>query len=62
MLTSYERRLLAFYLANAASRLHHRDREAFYLAEWVANQANRTAFGRKKPRRTREADPAATRE
>ena len=60
MLTAYERRLLAFYLANAASRLHHRDREAFNLAKWASSRANRAAFGRKNRRlRTREADPAA---
>ena len=28
MLNAYEQRLMAFYLANAASALHHRDREA----------------------------------
>ena len=37
MLTTCERRLLAFYLANAASGLHHRDREASALA--VASSA-----------------------
>ena len=40
MLTAYERRLLAFYLANAASRLHYRDYEASNLADWVADRAN----------------------
>ena len=46
MLSTYERRLLAFYLANAASRLHHRNYEASNLAEWVADEANSvTAFG-----------------
>ena len=38
MLTAYERRLLAFYLANAASGLHHGDREAMELADWVAEK------------------------
>ena len=36
MLAACERRLLAFYLANATSSLHHRDREAAAIAEWVA--------------------------
>ena len=45
MLNAYERRLIAFYLANAASCLHHRDREASELAEWMADRENRTAFG-----------------
>lgn len=40
MLSAYERRLLAFYLINAASRLHYRDHEASNLAEWVADRAN----------------------
>ena len=46
MLTPYERHLLAFYLANAASGLHHRDREASALAEWVTDRENRVACGR----------------
>ena len=45
MRTVYERRLLAFYLANVASGLHHRDREAPALAEWVADRESRVAFG-----------------
>ena len=49
MLTAYERRLLAFYLANAASSLHHRDREAFNLAKWASSRANRAAFGAQEP-------------
>ena len=50
MLNAYEQRLMAFYLANAASALHHRDREASDLAEWVADRENRVAFGgRKRP-------------
>ena len=32
MLNAYERLLAAFYLANAAAALHHRDREASDLA------------------------------
>ena len=50
MLNAYEQRLMAFYLANAASALHHRDREAADLADWIADRENRTAFGgRKRP-------------
>ena len=60
MLTPYERHLLAFYLANAASGLHHRDREASALAEWVADRENRVACGRRSKRsrlRGTELDP-----
>ena len=46
MLTAYERHLLASYLANAASGLHHRDREASALAEWVADRENRVRQSR----------------
>ena len=50
MLNAYEQRLMAFYLANAASALHHRDREASDLADWIADRENRVAFGgRKRP-------------
>ena len=48
MLNAYEQRLMAFYLANAAAALHHRDREASDLADWVADRENRVAFGRRK--------------
>ena len=48
MLTAYERHLIAFYLANAAGRVHHRDREASALADWVADRDNRSAYDRKK--------------
>ena len=44
MLTAYERHLVVTYLANAAERLHHRDREAAALAEWVADRDNRSAY------------------
>ena len=40
MLNAYEQRLMAFYLANAASD----------LAEWIADRENRTAFGSRKRR------------
>ena len=50
MLTPYERHLLACYLANAASGLHHRDREASALAEWVTDRENRLACGRRSKR------------
>ena len=48
MLNAYEQRLVTFYLANAAAALHHRDREASDLADWVADRENRVAFGRRK--------------
>ena len=48
MSTAYERHLIVFYLANAAGRLHHRDREASALADWIADRDNRSAYdGRK---------------
>ena len=50
MLNAYEQRLVALYLANAAAALHHRDREASDLAEWIADRENRVAFGRRKRR------------
>ena len=50
MLNAYEQRLIAFYLTNTASSLHHRDREASDLAEWVADRENRAAFGGKRKR------------
>lgn len=46
MPSAYERHLIAFYLANAAVRFHHRDREAERLAAWVADSDNRAAFGK----------------
>ena len=50
MPTAHERHLIAFYLANAAERFHHRDREASDLAEWIAGRNRRHAFdGRKGP-------------
>ena len=48
MLNAYEQRLTAFYLANAAAALHHRDREASDLADWIADRENRVAFGRRR--------------
>ena len=53
MLTAYERRLLAGYLANAASSLHHRDAEASALAEWIADRDNRVAFASRRGRNFR---------
>ena len=44
MLTAYERHLLAGYLANAASSLHHRNEEASALATWVAEARDTGAF------------------
>ncbi len=58
MLTAYERHLLACYLANAAARLHRRDREAAALAEWVADKENRVALaGARRRRRARRWNP-----
>ena len=48
MPSAYERHLIAFYLANAAARLHHRDKEAERLAEWITDGDNRAAFGRER--------------
>ena len=48
MPSAYERHLIAFYLANAAARLHHRDKEAEQLAAWITDGDNRAAFGREK--------------
>ncbi len=45
MLTTYEQRLIAFYLSNAAARLHLHDPEASELADWLARRENRAAFG-----------------
>ena len=45
MLTTYERRLILQYLANAASRLHHRDPEAREMVEWITENDRRTASG-----------------
>ena len=50
MLPPYERRLLAFYLANIASGLHHRDLEAWHLAEWFAEFDHSGAFSRHRTR------------
>ena len=48
MSSSYERHLIVTYLANTAARLHHRDREAASLAEWVADSDNRSAYESKR--------------
>ena len=48
MPSPYERHLIVTYLANTAARLHHRDREAASLAEWVADSDNRSAYESKR--------------
>ena len=48
MPTAYERHLIAFYLANAAGRVHPQGREASALAEWMADRDNRSAYDRGK--------------
>ena len=53
MLTAYERHLLAVYLSNAASSLHHRNEEASALATWVADRENRIEFASKRRRNHR---------
>ena len=57
MLTAYERHLLACYLANTASGLRHRDREAAALAGWVVDKENRMALGGARRRAARRWDP-----
>ena len=47
MPTACEGHLPACCLANAAAGLHHRDREASSLAEWVADRKHRVARGRR---------------
>ena len=44
MTTAYERHLLVTYLANVAARLHHRDRAAGALAEWVMEREGGPGF------------------
>ena len=44
MTTAYERHLIVFYLANAAARLHYRDRAAGALIEWVMDREGGPAF------------------
>ena len=41
MLNAYEQRLVAFYLANAASSPYRWNRVASDLADWVADRENR---------------------
>ena len=45
MLNAYEQRLVAFYLANAASSPYRWNRVASDLADWVADRENRMVFG-----------------
>ena len=50
MLAAYERHLIVSYLANAAARLHHRDRAASALAEWVIGGDDGVAFASRRLR------------
>ena len=50
MTTDYERHLIVSYLANAATRLHHRDRAASALAEWVLDREEGPAFASRRLR------------
>ena len=57
MLTAYERRLLAFYLANAAAYFRPGDQEASDLADWVASRNHPGACGSNRRRlRERQSD------
>ncbi len=47
MLSAYERYLIAFYLSNAAARLHPQDREASALADWIGDRDHRSAYDRR---------------
>ena len=51
MLNAYERRLVAFYLSNAADRLHHLDPEATELADWLERGDDRLVFPERSRRR-----------
>ena len=44
MLNTYEQRLAASYLSNAAARFHYRDPEAAELADWLECRENRQVF------------------
>ena len=50
MTTDYERHLIVSYLANAAARLHHRDRAASALAEWVMDREDGAGFASRRLR------------
>ena len=57
MPTAYEQHLLASYLVNVASSLHHRDPEASELADWVVSKASRLVRRRNRRRfRRHEVD------
>ena len=56
MLNAYERHLLVFYLANAVSRLHYRDRSASELFEWLAEGDHGLVFRRARRRRGKDFD------
>ena len=46
MLTAYERRLVFFYLSNAASRIRHRSLQASELAKWIFEHESDLEFER----------------
>ena len=50
MLPAYERHLIVSYVANAAARLHHRDRAASALAEWMIGSDDGAAFASRRLR------------
>ncbi len=53
---AYEHHLIVLYLANAAGRLRHRDREASKLATWLADHCHHEAFDGRNHLRSLMAD------
>ena len=53
LLSTYETRLLASYLANIASALKRQDLEARGLIDWIADRDNRMTLGARRRRRRR---------
>lgn len=47
MLSTYERKLIATYLANTAAKLRHRNSEAVSLVKWITDRDNRNFHGGK---------------
>ncbi len=47
MLSTYERKLIATYLANMAAKFHYRNSEAVGLVKWITDRDNRILHGEK---------------
>ena len=47
MLSTYERKLIATYLANLAANLNYRDPEAAGLVKWITDRGNQNLYGGK---------------